>query len=481
MELHPEVIQSILCDHLREAEKLLKVNNAESEVFSNLIEKAKNLPRPLAQFTAASPSRIGINVSYTCSLRCGMCNTGFSDRNRLYPDYLHLDQKMFDSFQPWIDGGNRVFFNGAGEPLESPKAINFLEQIKDKETWLFTSGVPLNRKKIIDLINAELDCLMLSFEGASPLGHGGLNFGYSEKFWEKVQLIQKLKKEKRTEKPNIVLRISVDNHNLDQLDNLIAKAFDIGLREIILFPTTPIKEEQFYDSIFFKWKEAKAKVHQIMYRWNLLGMNITILENSEKIEDNMKVCPYVNNSVVLDGKRNTVSLCCGPMEVPLALNAVPFEVFWNSFPVRYFRYLHFASEANALPKVCQECPIINLAHFTDKSNLEESVDKEEVLLLYRRASFEKSKGNFDLAKKQFSQVINQSASKKLSGKSWFHIGEIEVNEGNFTNATFSMRKSVQNYYTHSKAFAYLYLLVAIKNLPLKATNSDVFELNGSKF
>ena len=59
---------------------------------------------------------------------------------------------------------------GVGEPLESPNAIRYLAQIRDKETWLYSSGVPLNREKTRGLINAGLDYLMLSFEGSSALG-----------------------------------------------------------------------------------------------------------------------------------------------------------------------------------------------------------------------------------------------------------------------------------------------------------------------
>jgi hypothetical protein len=476
LDIPAKVIRSILCDDLDEAEKLLKINNDGLEVISDLVAKAKKLPSPLKDFTAAPPPWVGINVSYTCGLRCSMCNAGFSDRSQLYPDYLHLDEEAFGSFQPWIESGNQVVFMGAGEPLESPNAIKYLAQIRDKETWLYSSGAPLNREKTKGLINAGLDFLMLSFEGASALGHGSGNASYVQKFWEKIQMIEDLKREAGSHTPKIILRISVDNHNLGQLDDLISKAFDIGIRETILFPSTPIREEQFQDSIFFGWEAAKKTVNQIMDRWNSQGMIITILRNSKKLEDSKDSCPYVDNWATLDGKKNTASLCCGPMDAPLGLNEVPFDVLWNSFPVRYFRYLHYASDSGDLPRVCQECPVTNLASFADRDKLKELTDKEETALLYRRTSSEKNNENFDIAKKGFLKIVSESKDKELSGKSWFHLGEIEIVEGNLDKAIFSMRNAVQNHFTHSKAFAYLYLLTALEKSPTAAKSRPLYEL-----
>jgi hypothetical protein len=190
----------------------------------------------------------------------------------------------------------------------------------------------------------------------------------------------------------------------------------------------------------------------------------------------MSTCPYVDNWATLDGKRNTVSLCCGPMDAPLSLSEVPFETFWNSFPVRYFRYLHYASDSGDLPRVCQECPVTNLVSFADRDKLKELTDKEETALLYRNASSEKNKENFDIAKKGFSKVIAESKDKELCGKSWFHLGEIEIVEGDLDRAIFSMRHAVQNCFTHSKAFAYLYLFAALGKLPMAPKSHAVFEL-----
>ena len=70
-------------------------------------------------------------------------------------------------------------------------------------------------------------------------------------------MVEDLKREMGSHTPKIILRISVDNHNLDRLEDLISNAFDIGIRETILFPTTPIREEQFQNSIFFDGKKLR--------------------------------------------------------------------------------------------------------------------------------------------------------------------------------------------------------------------------------
>ena len=51
-----------------------------------------------------------------------------------------------------------------------------------------------------------------------------------------------------------------------------------------------------------------------------------------------------------------------------------------------------------------------------------------------------------------------------------------IAEGDLDRVIFFMRHALQNCFTHSKAFAYLYLFAALDKLPTTAKSHAVFEL-----
>lgn len=187
-----EIIPCILTDNLEQAGKLLtQSTHPELEELANLLDKTPRSRVPLAGWSSPLPKFITTSVSYTCGIGCEMCNAGFADKTSLFEDYKTLTPEEFEALSPWIQNASHVALVGLGETLDSPHLEYFLEKLKDKITFISTSGVPLNKKVIEKLIHAQLHYLNLSFDGKTIAGHGGGRDSYINKFWEKVGLIQK--------------------------------------------------------------------------------------------------------------------------------------------------------------------------------------------------------------------------------------------------------------------------------------------------
>ncbi|MFQ5716783.1 MAG: radical SAM protein, partial [Nitrospinales bacterium] len=215
------VLDSILADDLRKARALLpKENPEELRLLAELLIKAENQTPPLMDLKARAPLYLSISASYTCGLRCEMCNSGFHDRTRLYEDYSYFLPEQFDALPEWNDSAKHVFFVGMGETLDSPHIPYFLKRLNGQMSTVITSGVPLNRRMLESLIESKLKILNLSFDGKTSAGHGGGKESYIQKFWAKVESVQKVKKELGRESPRIALSITVNGENIGQLEEI---------------------------------------------------------------------------------------------------------------------------------------------------------------------------------------------------------------------------------------------------------------------
>ena len=144
-----EIIPCILTDNLEQAGKLLtQSTHPELEELANLLDKTPRSRVPLAGWSSPLPKFITTSVSYTCGIGCEMCNAGFADKTSLFEDYKTLTPEEFEALSPWIQNASHVALVGLGETLDSPHLEYFLEKLKDKITFISTSGVPLNKKVI---------------------------------------------------------------------------------------------------------------------------------------------------------------------------------------------------------------------------------------------------------------------------------------------------------------------------------------------
>ena len=256
--LKKKIIRCILSDNLEQAGKLLaQSEHPELEELANLLDKTPQNRTPLAGWNSPLPKFITTSVSYTCGIGCEMCNAGFADKTSLFKDYKYLTPEEFDALSPWIQNASHVALVGLGETLDSPHLEYFLEKLRDKITFISTSGVPLNKKVIEKLIQAQLHYLNLSFDGKTTAGHGGGRDSYINKFWEKVGLIQKTKQTLNVSHPILHLTVAVDSENINQLDEIINSAKSRGILSVDLIYMVPNNQTLYEKSVFTDLKNFR--------------------------------------------------------------------------------------------------------------------------------------------------------------------------------------------------------------------------------
>lgn len=460
-----KVINAILMDDLKGAESLIPNHSEGFEMLSSLLKEVKSKPFPLSELKAKAPKYIGIHLSYTCGLQCEMCNSGFQDRTFLYRDYKYLLPEQFDKLSFWINSASDITFVGVGETLNSPHIDYFVKKIANKHSVIFTNGIPLSKKKIELLINYNLNVMVLSFDGKLSLGHGKGEKEYIQWFWNKVKQIQEIKETFRSSLPLIKLTIAVADENLNDLDNIIAAALRHGINHVMLALMSPCNKNMFDKSVFVNFNESKRKINSIVSKWNKRGAVVTVSNYRKKLYNAHKVCLYVDNWIFFHGRNSTFRLCCGSIDMPVYFFDTPQMNYWNSFPFRYFRYLHFCLNREDLPITCKNCWSINLKkHAQDcvtfNNHLSNKKDSSfNLLVFYKSASVFKKNNQNKKAEKLFLKILQFKPEPELMGKIYFHLGEIELKRKDYRKALRFMKLSVQYCFNHAMAFAYLYLLL----------------------
>lgn len=461
MTAENEIFNLILNDDTGKAESLSKQKINGLELVACLLKKVRNKRPPLEKFKGSTPKFVRIATSYTCPHSCEMCINGFQDRMFLFEDRAYLTPEELDNLMPWIKSGTHVIFSGVGESLESPHIFDFLEKTHDKITTIITSGAPLNTKKIKLLIKSNLNFLHLSFDGKSSAGHGAGKDSYIRNFWEKVQQIQAIKKELKSKYPILGIQTTVNGENVDGLDEIFRTSFKHEIKDMVLLPMTVSNESLYKKSLYLKYEECKKNINRTIAAWTRKGMNIRIMGQHKRINDFLETCFFVDNWIGFPQDINNPAVCCGTIKIPLEITDYPAKKYWNSFPLRYFRFLQFYSEPQMRPSVCQTCWISNLKKYSNAMTVlfEEQVPGNDVNALYQKASKLKNEGQFKKAEETFATVLNLKPEFSLLGKIYFHLGEMKIMGKEYPKALSFMKLAVQNEFSHKKAFVYLYLLM----------------------
>lgn len=465
--MEKEILSAILLDDLDTARALVKNAPEGFAPLADLLEQTQGKPSPLSNLRSRSPKFVTIGASYTCDLRCEMCYSGFSDRSNLYEDYKYFLPEQFAALREWVKGASGVSFVGLGETLYSPYLPEFIKKTGGKVSSVTTSGLPLTQEKAEEFVRSGLGFLNLSFDGDATAGHGGGRELYAQKFWSKVAMLRDVKKAMHSELPSLVLTISVNQENMGQIDDIISQAHQYEVADIILSPMTPLNDALYDKSIFVDYETYKKTLNKILSRWSGNGMRVRINGLHKTLTDSIKTCYYVDNYLNFHGKSERPTICCGPIRIPLENSGVPATRYWNSFPFRYLRYMHFCSEPDQLPVACRNCWVMNLKQYAGecRSFYNHREENAAALPIYQEASRLKREGNISKAEEFFHTVLQTQCDIELKGKASFHLGEIRVMRKHYPEALVLMKQAVRHYFDHKAAFAYLYLLLMLLDEP----------------
>lgn len=192
--------------------------NKLKELTFNLRRGKGHLPRyllnrfkwhyyPRMQRVGRFPDHVDLEISSACNLRCPMCYTITDEfKERVRPGLMSLDlfKRLVDECAR--QGVYSIRLSLRGEPFLHPHLLEMIRYAKDqgiKEVSTLTNGLKLDPELFVDVMEAGLDWLTISFDGLGETYEQIRKPAKFEESVEKIRAYQRIKAERKSVKPVI--------------------------------------------------------------------------------------------------------------------------------------------------------------------------------------------------------------------------------------------------------------------------------------
>ena len=176
-------------------------------------------------------AKVYIEPTVSCNLDCITCF-----RNAWDQPLGRMSDETFERFfaglrelSPLPD----VYFGGIGEPLFHPKTIGWIRRVKQlgAKVELITNGTILNEKIARQLIDAGLDVLWVSMDGATPESYEDVRLGAElPTVLENIRRLARMRNKGHFPQPEIGIAFVAMKRNLADLPKIIAMGKTFGAR-----------------------------------------------------------------------------------------------------------------------------------------------------------------------------------------------------------------------------------------------------------
>lgn len=179
------------------------------------------------------PTKLMIEPTSICDLRCPLCPTGSRTLTRT-KGVLSLDlfHALIDELDPYL---STLLLWNYGEPFLNPRIFDMIAYSHDRgiRTVCSTNGYPLHIRfpeNIVNLLRCGLDHLIVSVDGAKPETHSTYRIGSDlAALIRGLRTLVELKRSEAVNAPLIEVRFLVMRHNEAELMEMHRLARDIGV------------------------------------------------------------------------------------------------------------------------------------------------------------------------------------------------------------------------------------------------------------
>ena len=305
---------------------------------ANLVQ----LRRPIAQL-----AKVYVEPTDACNLDCVTCVRNVWDEP--------IGRMSDATFARIIDGLRAfsppptIFFGGFGEPLAHASIIEMVTQAKalGSKVELITNGTLLTEKMSRQLIEAQLDVLWVSIDGATPESYADVRLGAAlPTVLANVTRFRELRPSSYYPRPEIGIAFVAMKRNIDELPEMLAIGRWLGAAYFkvsnVLPYTEELRDEMLYERVVTripcppspgvphlslpKIDVSPATRHSL---YQAMNSNRTINYAGKDLMVNDR-CPFVESGVTAIGWDGGVSPC-----LPLLHNHVSFVGKYKRYSRRH--------------------------------------------------------------------------------------------------------------------------------------------------
>ncbi len=244
------------------------------------------------------PSKLFVEVTTRCNLRCGMC-VKQSPEGAVTEGSMSAD--TFKALEPAFPHLNGLVLNGVGEPLLHPRLEEFIKKARElmpDDAWVGfqTNGVLLDDARASSLLRAGLDRICLSLDTVSHESFRAIRKG--GEMGDMESAFVSLNKAKRHERPDLQIGVEfvLMHDNLEELPHALRWAARRGVSFVLVTQLLPYERnlvsQTAYDtntagaiSIYEHWKRKAEAEGLDIGRYLELFMKYSKTDDEQKVLD----------------------------------------------------------------------------------------------------------------------------------------------------------------------------------------------------
>ena len=277
--------------------------------------------------------RVYVEITNKCNLNCSTCIRNVWDEcfgNMRDTTFRRVLAGIRD-FSPVPE----VFFGGWGEPLVHPRVVDWVRCTKESgaRTLLITNGILLDEKMARGLIEAGLDVLWVSIDGATPETYADVRLGeYLPTIIENLERLREMKSRRFgtspwSGHPKLAVAFVAMKRNIRDLPQVLELGRRLGAVEFSISNLMPFSEEM-RDEILYRRTMYTAAVdsaedarpHVYLARMDLdddtrdallhlLGGEYHVEFFGNDLDSRADICPFVERGSVSIRWDGRVSPC----------------------------------------------------------------------------------------------------------------------------------------------------------------------------
>jgi MoaA/NifB/PqqE/SkfB family radical SAM enzyme len=213
------------------------------------IEPDKNnfkMHRPVSHL-----AKVYVEPTNQCNLDCRTCI-----RNAWNTEMGFMSDATFECFLESLERLSpppTVFFGGLGEPLAHPQVIEMVRRVKSlgARVELITNGTLLNERRSRGLIEAGLDLLWVSIDGATPESYADVRLGAElPSIIANMRRFRRMRPPSHRPKPAIGIVFVAMKRNIADLPEVIAIGKRVGAKQFMVSNVMPYTEEMRDETLY---------------------------------------------------------------------------------------------------------------------------------------------------------------------------------------------------------------------------------------
>ncbi len=188
------------------------------------------------------PTRVTIETTAICNLRCVMCPHSIDAVQRP----KHLSVEMFDSVRETLPSARWIQLNGIGEPLTSPSLWLALEDpdiSEDTEIIFNTNMTILNQKRIDRLLAVKAKLILnVSLDSPNPLTYRRIRGAPFEEAIDNLKALIAARGDRPY--PRLMLNMTLMRENIEEIVDFVDMVKALGADEAVFWHLNQMSEEE---------------------------------------------------------------------------------------------------------------------------------------------------------------------------------------------------------------------------------------------